>query len=199
MLEYTVRRGAIISSVGLQVRMGFAHRNPDNMEGLAYIGSECKLGTGGYTCPRQDHPSMTCAGRLCSYSPAVSIPCTCPLHIKRMPCCMGLRPMGLWTSEKRKSCGVQVQSACGGPALQLPCVRPDTDLFAAPGALLPPPVPCQGLCRGLPSPADHPTGNPHLMSAKMRWLILPVCTLFKVLCQPGKGGRKLAPLGWHTR
>ncbi len=32
--------------------MGFAHRNPDGAEGLAYIGSEVKLGSGGYTCPR---------------------------------------------------------------------------------------------------------------------------------------------------
>ena len=35
-----------------QVRVGFAHRNPDGIDGTAYIGAECKLGTGGFTCPR---------------------------------------------------------------------------------------------------------------------------------------------------
>ena len=35
-----------------QVRMGFAHRNPDGAEGLAYVGADCQLKTGGYTCPR---------------------------------------------------------------------------------------------------------------------------------------------------
>ena len=32
--------------------MGFAHRNPDGIEGTAFIGAECKLDTGGFTCPR---------------------------------------------------------------------------------------------------------------------------------------------------
>ena len=40
------------SLLHIQVRMGFAHRNPDGIEGTAYIGEECKLSTGGFTCPR---------------------------------------------------------------------------------------------------------------------------------------------------
>lgn len=32
--------------------MGLAHRNPDGIDGTAYIGTECKLGSGGFTCPR---------------------------------------------------------------------------------------------------------------------------------------------------
>ncbi|CAK0742284.1 hypothetical protein CVIRNUC_001385 [Coccomyxa viridis] len=46
------------------VRMGFAHRNPDGIDGTAYIGAECKLGTGGFTCPR-------CRARV------VELPCSC--------------------------------------------------------------------------------------------------------------------------
>ena len=41
-----------VSLLHMQVRMGFAHRNPDGIEGTAYIGEECKLSTGGFTCPR---------------------------------------------------------------------------------------------------------------------------------------------------
>lgn len=35
-----------------QVRMGFPQRNAEGFEGVAFIGAECRLGAGGYTCPR---------------------------------------------------------------------------------------------------------------------------------------------------
>ena len=47
---------------------------------------------------------------------------------------------------------LQVQSACGRAALQLPHLRADACVVASPGALLPPPVPRAGVLRG---PADR--------------------------------------------
>lgn len=35
--------------------MGFAHRNQDGVEGTAFIGKDCKLSSGGFTCPRWGH------------------------------------------------------------------------------------------------------------------------------------------------
>ena len=32
--------------------MGFANRNQDGVAGTAFIGKECKLSSGGFTCPR---------------------------------------------------------------------------------------------------------------------------------------------------
>ncbi|EIE24534.1 transcription factor TFIIH, 44 kDa subunit, partial [Coccomyxa subellipsoidea C-169] len=46
------------------VRMGFAHRNQDGVEGTAFIGKDCKLSSGGFTCPR-------CKARV------VDLPCSC--------------------------------------------------------------------------------------------------------------------------
>jgi len=41
------RRGA-----RAQVRMGFPQRNAEGVEGVAFLGAECRLGAGGFTCPR---------------------------------------------------------------------------------------------------------------------------------------------------
>ena len=128
--------------VRVQVRMGFAHRNPDNMEGLAYIGSECKLGTGGYTCPRQGHNSALPAARALGPSPTVDTLRICspatqsalPVHCTHGGCARP-DPYLLAAGAKR----------AWWTCLQLPRVRPDAHLLAAPGALVPPPVPCQGL------------------------------------------------------
>ncbi|BDA42827.1 General transcription factor IIH subunit 2 [Coccomyxa sp. Obi] len=46
------------------VRMGFANRNQDGVGGTAFIGKECKLSSGGFTCPR-------CKARV------VDLPCSC--------------------------------------------------------------------------------------------------------------------------
>jgi len=35
-----------------QVRMGFPQRNAEGVEGVAFLGAECRLGAGGFTCPR---------------------------------------------------------------------------------------------------------------------------------------------------
>ena len=35
-----------------QVRMGFPQRNAEGFAGAAFVGAECRLSAGGYTCPR---------------------------------------------------------------------------------------------------------------------------------------------------
>ena len=90
--------------------MGFAHRNPDNMEGLAYIGSECKLGTGGYTCPRQGHPFPMLSA---ADSDAVSVitPCSRPLHTDALRCMSLQNPRPLLAAGCR----------CKARVVDLPC------------------------------------------------------------------------------
>ena len=50
-----------------QVRMGFPQRNAEGFAGAAFVGEDCKLGSGGFTCPR-------CRARV------VELPSRCSTH-----------------------------------------------------------------------------------------------------------------------
>lgn len=143
--------------------MGFPQRNAEGFAGAAFVGEDCKLGAGGFTCPRcrarvVELPSRCgVAGRSRALLGALSSERQ-PLHGLGRRCLVGARCLQVCPIALTRALAAMLHGKLA-PALpgcilllrlpsmpvlavhaQLPCVRFYDGVLAAPRARIPPPV-----------------------------------------------------------